>query len=82
MDAAFVMGDRRNADGEGIEIVAIELRKGFKLRNPKCYCRYSRPKAMRKSKGRSCVGRWVGCPLCAEGRGNWSWRWSRLATSG
>lgn len=25
---------------------------------------------------------WVGCPLCAEGRGNWSWRWSRLADIG
>ena len=25
---------------------------------------------------------WAGCPLCAEGRGNWSWRWSRLADIG
>ena len=29
----FVRGDRSKADGEGIEIVAIELEKGFKLLN-------------------------------------------------
>lgn len=34
VDAGFVMGDRRNADGEGIEIVAIELRKRFEPRDP------------------------------------------------
>lgn len=33
MDAGFVRGDRRNADGEGIEIVAIELRERFKPRD-------------------------------------------------
>ena len=33
VDAGFVMGDRRNAEGEGIEIVAIELRKRFKPRD-------------------------------------------------
>ena len=69
-DAGLVMGDRRKAEGEGIVIVAIELKKGFSAGQSVCYypCHQYACTVTEKSR-RSCVFclGWVCVVRCATG---------------